>query len=128
MTVLFKLCGCALIGVLCAMILKSSSKTVAATVAVFSSLLILGAVISRFSGAIDAVSEIMKESNVSDYGKVMLKALGVGIVVNTVGSICRDMGESSISNGVELAGKIEILLICLPIITDTLSLIKEILT
>ena len=90
--------------------------------------LILGAVIARFSGAVATVTDIMKESNVADYGKVMLKALGIGIVVNTVGSVCRDMGENTISNGVELAGKIEILLICLPIITETLSLIKELLT
>lgn len=128
MTVLFKLCGCALIGAICAMTLKGSSKGIASTVAVFSSLLILGAVIARFSSAVATVTDIMKESNVADYGKVMLKALGIGIVVNTVGSVCRDMGESSISNGVELAGKIEILLICLPIITETLSLIKELLT
>ncbi len=127
MTVLLKVCGCALVGALCAMTLKSNAKTVAAAVAVFSSLLILGAVIARFSGAVETVTEIMKESNVSDYGKVMIKALGVGIVVNTVGSICRDMGESSISSVVELAGKIEIVLICLPIISETLSLIKELL-
>ncbi len=128
MTVLFKLCGCALIGAICALTLKGSSKGIASTVAVFSSLLILGAVIVRFSGAVETVTDIMKESNMASYGKVMLKALGIGIVVNTVGSVCRDMGESSISNGVELAGKIEILLICLPIITETLSLIKELLT
>ena len=128
MTVLFKLCGCALIGALCAMTLKTGAKNVAVAVAIFSSLLIFGAAFARFSGAVETVSEIMKESGVSDYGWVMLKALWVGIVVNTVGSICRDMGESTVSSGVELAGKIEILLICLPIITDTLSLIKELLS
>ncbi len=127
MTVFLKLCGCALIGAICAMTLKSSAKSIAVTVAVFSSLLILGAVITRFSGAVETVTDIMKESGMTDYGKVMLKSLGVGIVVNTVGSICRDMGETSLSSGVELAGKIEILLICLPIITETLSLIKELL-
>lgn len=128
MTVLLKICACALVGAICAMTLKGSIKTVAVAVAGFASLLIFGAAITRFSGAIESVNETMKESNVADYGKVMLKALGVGIVVNTVGGICRDMGENSISSGVELAGKIEILLICLPIITDMLSLIKELLS
>ncbi len=127
MTVLFKLCGCALIGAICALTIKSSNKSLAVTVALFSSLLILGAVIARFSSAVETVTNIMNESNMASYGKVMLKSLGVGIVVNTVGSICRDMGETSLSNGVELAGKIEILLICLPIITETLSMIKELL-
>ena len=127
MILLFKLCGCALIGTICAMTLKSTAKGVAAAVAVFSSLLILGAVIGRFSGAVLTVNELIRDSGVDGYGKVMLKALGIGIVVNTVGNICRDMGESSIASGVELAGKIEMLLICLPVITDTLSLIKELL-
>ena len=127
MILLFKLCGCALIGTVCAMMLKGTAKSVAAVVAIFSSLLILGAVIGRFSGALQTVNELVRDSGVEGYGEVMLKALGIGIVVNTVGNTCRDMGESSIASGVELAGKIEMLLICLPVITDTLSLIKELL-
>ena len=128
MTLLFKLCGCALIGAICAMTLKESSSGVATAIAALSSLLIISAVITRFSGAVSTVTEIMKENGTIGYGKVMLKSLGVGIVVNTVGSICRDMGETSISSGIELAGKIEILLICLPVITEMLSLIRGILT
>lgn len=128
MTVLFKICACALIGAICAMTLKGSAKNAAMTVAVLSSLLIIGAVILRFSGAVKAITEIMKDGGMTNYGKVMLKSLGIGIVVNTVGSICRDMGETSLSSGVELAGKIEILLICLPVITEMLSLIKGLLT
>lgn len=128
MTVLFKICACALIGAICAMTLKGSAKNAAMTVAVLSSLLIIGAVILRFSGAVKAITEIMKDGGMTNYGKVMLKSLGIGIIVNTVGSICRDMGETSLSSGVELAGKIEILLICLPVITEMLSLIKGLLT
>lgn len=128
MTVLLKICGCALIGAVCAMILKNSAKGVALTIAVFSSLIILGAVVVRFSDAVKTVTEMMNENGMSGYGKAMVKALGVGITVNTVGGICRDLGETSLSNGVELAGKIEILLICLPIITEMLSLLKELTT
>ena len=127
MTMLFKICACALIGAVCAMTLKSSAKNIALTVALFSSLIIIGAVIINFSGAIKTLTDIMKDSNMTNYGKIMLKSLGIGIVVNTVEGICRDVGETSISNGVELAGKIEILLICLPVITEMLSLIKELL-
>lgn len=127
MTVLFKICACALIGAICAISLKSSAKNAAITVAVLSSLIIIGAVILRFSGAVKTVTDIMKDSGMTNYGKVMIKSLGIGIVVNTVGSICRDMGETSLSSGVELAGKIEILLICLPVITEMLSFIKELL-
>ena len=125
---LFKLCSCALIAVVCSVALKSTAKNFAVIFAAFSSVLILGAVIARFSGAIKAVSLMMNESGAKTYGAIMLKALGIGIIVNTVSSICRDVGESSLGNGVELAGKIEILLICLPIIAETLSLIKELLS
>ena len=127
MTVLFKICGCALIGGVCAAVLKGSAKGVGVSVAVFSSLLILVSVINRFSGAILSVNQMMTESGMGTYGKVMVKSLGVGVVVNTVSSICNDMGESSISEGVLFAGKIEILLICLPVISEMLSLIKDLI-
>ena len=127
MTVLFKLCGAAIIASICVLILKDSAKQASAVIAVFSCLLILSGAILRFSGAIETINEIMNDSKMTDYASVMLKSLGVGIVVNTVGGICRDLGESSLSSGIELAGKVEILLICLPLITDTVSTIKELL-
>ncbi len=127
MTLLFKLCGAALIAASCSLILKNSARHISVSVAVFACLMILSAVVLRFSGAVSALKDMMAESKMTDYGAVMLKSLGIGIVVSTVGSICRDMGESSLSGGIELAGKIEILLICLPLITEMLSLIKELL-
>lgn len=127
MTVLFKICGCAIIGAICAMTLKGNAKSAATSVAVFSAIIILASALSRFSDAISTVKEIMNESGMNTYGAVMIKSLGIGIVVNTVGSICSDLGESSISAGVLLAGKIEILLISLPIITEMLSVIGELI-
>ena len=57
---------------------------------------------------------------------LMLKALGIGFIVRIAGDLCRDRGEESAAGCLETAGKIEILLLCLPLFGELLDLIREI--
>ena len=53
----------------------------------------------------------------------VLKIIGVGYLVEFASDICNDAGVGSISNKILLAGKILIMIMCLPIIKNLLELI-----
>ena len=55
----------------------------------------------------------------------VLKVIGVGYLVEFAGDICSDAGVASISQKILLAGKILILIMCLPIIKNLLNIILE---
>lgn len=55
------------------------------------------------------------------YLAVMLKGLGVALLTHVCSSICRDCGKGSLADGVELAGKLEILLLCFPLIIEIIT-------
>ena len=62
-----------------------------------------------------------------EYGGIVVKALGIAALTQICADICRDSGEGSAASGVELIGKLEIVVLCLPLIEDVLSTVKEVM-
>ena len=55
----------------------------------------------------------------------VLKVIGVGYLVEFAGDICNDAGVGSISQKILLAGKVLIIIMCLPVIKNLLEIIFE---
>ena len=55
----------------------------------------------------------------------VLKIIGVGYLVEFAGDICSEAGVSSVSNKILLAGKILILIMCLPIVKNLFEVILK---
>ena len=53
---------------------------------------------------------------VAEYASVMLKGLGAAILTHICAMTCRECGRPSLADTVELAGKIERFILCLPLI------------
>ena len=66
--------------------------------------------------------------NISDYAEVVFKGLGAALVTHICSAICRETGRSSLADGVEFAGKIEILLLSLPLVRELLSTVSELMS
>ena len=58
---------------------------------------------------------------------LMLKALGIAFVSKFCADVCRDCGENTLAGGVESAGKIAMISLCLPILVEILSRASQIL-
>ncbi len=74
------------------------------------------------------LSELMRLDGISSYAEVLLKALSIAILTHCAAEICRECGESAAAGGVELTGKIEILLLSLPMIHEILSVADQLLS
>ncbi len=61
------------------------------------------------------------------YFSVALKSVIISIVSQFVSDTCRDFGCSSLASKVELAAKIAVFLICLPLIEELFSVIIKLL-
>ena len=112
---ILKIAGLALTGVLLASLMKSVHKE-------FSIYIILATVIVVFLQSIyDSVP----------YGKtffpVIFKVLAVAYISDLTAQLCRDAGESAVGGKVELAGKVIIFYLALPILSAILELIGTLL-
>jgi stage III sporulation protein AD len=73
--------------------------------------------------------ELTEQASIpSEHTSLLLKSLGLALLTQLCGEICRECGENTIADGVELIGKAEILLLSLPLIGEILSLTRELLS
>lgn len=56
---------------------------------------------------------------------LMYKAVGTGFIVQYTSDMCKDAELSSASSGIETAGKVYILLLCIPLIKDILTVFER---
>ncbi len=125
---ILKIVALALTGVLLAALMKSVNKEI-------SIYIILATVIILFLTIIDRLADIFLflegiYDNVT-YGRtffpVILKVLAVAYITDFTAQLCKDAGEATIGSKVELAGKVIIFYLAMPILTAILELIGSLL-
>lgn len=55
----------------------------------------------------------------------LLKAVGISLIGQLAGRLCKDAGESALSYVVELAARVGILAVSLPLLIQILEFLKE---
>lgn len=63
----------------------------------------------------------------NDYISIVFKTLGICILTQIASDICRDCGESALATKTELAGKIVILTVAMPMITSIAQISVELI-
>lgn len=125
---ILKIVAIAITGVLLAALIKNTSREISLYVIFATAILIVLAIIDRLAGIFIFLEDIY--DNVT-YGReffpVIIKVLAVAYITDFTAQLCKDAGENSVGSKVELAGKITIFYIAMPILTSILGLIKQLL-
>ncbi len=123
---LFKIFGVAVICVFLSMILKKSSPDASTLIKMVAGVILAAACVSFVSPVVSYVRELCgmsgAESSVSSGVGVLLQALAVATLSHVCSSICRDCGETSLAYYAELGGKIEILILSLPLLRQIVDM------
>ena len=122
-----KICMAGVAAVSVAVIVKKWNADFLPLVRLAAVLLFAGTILSMAPPLLSYLKQLSTATNLSNYVGFLLKALGIAVLTQVCADICRDAGESGIGNGVELAGKMEILLLCLPLMNELFSAAKNLL-
>lgn len=119
---IFKIIGIGLVGGVLSMTVKQYKKEYAILVGLATVTVILFFTLDTLSSAISQISLITEKSGVDTrYFVAVMKVVGVAYVTQFGAEILRDGGENAIALKVELAGKIFILGLTLPIVAEFLE-------
>lgn len=122
-----KICLVAVTGVGLCVIVKQWKSDFLPLLRLAATVLFAGAILSLAAPLVAYLREMTASTGLSAYAAFLIKALGIAVLTQCTADICRDAGESGIAGGVELAGKMEILLLCLPLIGEIFSTAKQLL-
>ena len=92
-----------------------------------SIIIIFGAVTLLVSPVIKFINSIMGQTISLEYMEIILKTLAIAYMTQISAEICRECGENSIAFGIETVGKIEIVILSIPLINNIISISRELL-
>ena len=120
-----RICLFAVAGVTAATLIRKWSADFLPLVRLAITVLFSALVIGMATPILTYLKNLTELSGISGYAELLLKALGIAVLTQTCAELCRESGEMGAANGVELAGKMELLLLSLPLINELLSTAKE---
>ena len=118
----------AVVAAVLAVMLRQYKPENSIILSVAAGVLLLMFVVSAAAPIVDKINEIMdKSAAVSQYGGVLIKALGICLISQMACDACTDAGEVSLASKAELAGKIAMVLVALPLFDDILDVVIKLL-
>jgi len=125
---IFKILAIALITCVATLIVRQVKPDFASLVTLTGGILILLMLVEYLNQVFDVINYIIEKTNLTPglFG-IVLKIIGIGYLTEFTANICTDAGSSSLAGKVLLAGKIVILVMSLPILTNIIEIIVGIL-
>ncbi len=119
-----KVIAIGIITAVCSIVLKQIKPELAIFAVISGSIIILSLILQSVGGVLEEYKSIINRTglNAGIFANI-LKIIGVGYLVEFASDICNDAGIGSVSNKILLAGKILILIMCLPIVQNLLEII-----
>lgn len=125
---IFRIVGLGIISTVLTVILKSLKSEFAIYITIVTSIAIFFLILGPLSYAIDVLKDLSLKADLEiTYFSIILKIIGTAYLVEFGSQICRDAGENSIAMKLELAGKVSIMVIAIPILLGLMDLIMKIL-
>mgnify|MGYP000903219826 CR=1 FL=1 len=124
---ILKVIGVGITGAIIANFIRNGKEEFTIFVTMATGIIILIYIMQSLGDVIIAFNKITDASGIDDklFGCI-LKIIGIGYVTEYSASICSDFNYSSLGTKIQLAGKISIFLMALPIITSLIELIGRI--
>lgn len=109
-------------------ILKDINASFAFFLIVITGIIIFLAIIKQIGTIFQLIESLGEKANVEGmYMETILKIIGIAYIAELGASITKDAGLGSVASKIELAGKIFILLLAVPIITAVIESILSFL-
>lgn len=118
--------GIGLTATVLATLLRQQMPSFATLVSLFAGIVILLLVVRSMASAIGTVQQLTAAAKVNQmFLQTLIRILGIAYVVEFAADVARDAGETALGGRIELAGKIGIVLLALPIFKDVLDVIVQ---
>lgn len=123
---IFQLAGVAMVGTVMAVMLKYRKPEMAVLLSLTVGIIIFWHILNKIGSVVDVIRELSARADVSMvYLGIILKIVGIAYIADFTAQMCRDAEQGAIAAKVELAAKVLILVLSVPIVIAVLqSLLK----
>jgi len=119
---IWQIVGLALIVAVISVVLKQFRKEIALQLTILTGAVIFMLILGKIKIIIDLLQNLADQANISSYYLlIVLKIVGVAYLAEFGADICRDADEKALATKIEIAAKVGVLVLAIPIIVAILE-------
>lgn len=119
---IWQIVGLALVVTVIAIVLKQYKSDIALQLTILAGVTIFFLIMGKIKIIIDLLQDLADQANISSYYLlIVLKIVGIAYIAEFGAQICRDAGETALATKVEIAAKVTVLVLAIPIIAAILE-------
>ena len=108
--------------------LKKYSPEYSIFISLVAGVFILFMAFAELSPSLQKINNLISTSGISlEHAKIVFKTLGICFLVQFASDSCNDAGESSLASKIELAGKVLIITLALPLFEEVVNMVSGLL-
>lgn len=108
--------GITVVAAFLAVLLRRYHPEYSMAIGLITGILVLALLLTQVAPVVGRLQTLLDSSSLpSEYGLILCKALGVCLLTQLAADACRDAGENAMAEKAELAGKVFLLLLALPL-------------
>lgn len=108
--------GVVVVAAFLAVLLRQQRPEQAMAIGLLAGIGVLVLVLTKALPTISSIKEMLDSSSLpGDYGVILFKALGICLLTQLAADTCRDAGETALAGKAELAGKVGLVMLSLPL-------------
>lgn len=120
----FKILGFAIIATILIVMLNNEKKEIGLVLSIAAGVCILLFTMSKITPIVDMLNALIESSGINkEFLVIILKITGIAYLVEFGKNICIDAGQSAIATKLELAGKVIIVSLSLPLIATLVNVL-----
>lgn len=128
MIAVIKICVVAIIGIIIISLIKAYKPEFTVEAILCTSIILLWYAVEGLRFGFTYMEELYGRLTYGkEYFPIILKVLAIAYVTEFTSALCEDAGEKSIGTKVELAGKIAIFFVAIPVFTSLLNLLDSLI-
>jgi len=121
-------CAAALVAAILALTLKETAPQLALALTVAAGVIIFIAALSAVPPIASRLRALVSDTGISaEFGGILFKSLGICFLCQFASDACRDAGQSALASKVELAGKLMIVVLALPMIEALTQTVRTVI-
>jgi stage III sporulation protein AD len=120
--------GLGLIATFLILVIKEQKPVFAFLLATFTGVVIFLSLVDKIADVLGILTQLAEKARVNSmFLETVLKIIGIAYIAEFGAQVTRDAGQGSIASKIELAGKILIMVMAIPIITMLIETVVQIL-
>lgn len=121
----WKICGMALICLVTFTVVRQWGRDFEVPMKLAAAVVFLGILLGMAIPLLTWIREMLSAGAVSEYAELLLGALGIAVVTGVCADLCRECREPTVASYVEMAGRLEILILSIPLIQEILAAVGQ---